>query len=86
MQELKEHLEAQFEPWMNWSNWGRYHKNKWNDNDPATWTWQLDHIIPQYKLPYISMGDDNFKKCWALSNLRPHSAKQNLLDGTGKIR
>lgn len=27
------------------------------------------------------MEDENFKKCWALSNLRPLSAKQNVLDG-----
>jgi hypothetical protein len=32
------------------------------------------------------MEDDNFKKCWALNNLRPLSAKQNILDGTTKIR
>ena len=27
------------------------------------------------------MEDDNFKKCWALENLRPLSAKQNIVDG-----
>jgi hypothetical protein len=27
------------------------------------------------------MVDEEFKKCWALSNLRPLSAKQNILDG-----
>lgn len=26
------------------------------------------------------MVEDNFKKCWALENLRPYSAKQNLAD------
>ena len=53
----------------------------WDDNDISTWTWQLDHIIPQSKLSYTSMEDDNFKKCWDLSNLRPYSAKKNILDG-----
>ena len=48
--------------------------------------WHIDHIIPQSLLPYSSMEDDNFKKCWALSNLRPLSAKQNLLDGANRIR
>lgn len=27
------------------------------------------------------MEDDNFKRCWALENLRPYSAKQNIIDG-----
>lgn len=81
IQELKQYLEKQFEPWMNWSNHGVYRKNKWNDSDQSTWTWQIDHIIPQSKLPYVSMEDDNFKKCWALENLRPYSAKQNIIDG-----
>lgn len=35
--ELKQHLESQFEPWMNWSNRGSYGRN-WNDNDTSTWT------------------------------------------------
>lgn len=26
------------------------------------WEWQIDHIIPQSKLPYTSMKDKNFKK------------------------
>jgi hypothetical protein len=80
IEQLKEHIAAQFEPWMNWENQGRYNVATWNDNDSSTWTWQLDHIIPQSKLPYTSMEDDNFKKCWALENLRPYSAKQNILD------
>lgn len=86
IQELKEHLESQFEPWMNWDNQGFYKLSDWNDNDPSTWKWQLDHIIPQSDLFYSSMKDENFKKCWALSNLRPYSAKQNVLDGTQGLR
>jgi len=81
MQELKNHIEKQFKPWMNWNNRGPYKINEWNDNDPTTWTWQIDHIIPQAKLPYTSMDDENFKKCWALENLRPLSAKLNLFKG-----
>lgn len=84
--ELKEHLETQFEPWMTWDNWGVYNKNSWIENDQSTWTWQIDHIIPQADLLYTSMEDDNFKKCWALDNLRPLSAKQNILDGTSRVR
>lgn len=86
LSDLKNHLEEQFEKWMTWNNYGPYNKKTWDDNDSSTWTWSLDHIIPQYKLPYTSMEDENFKRCWDLSNLRPLSAKQNLLDGVNKIR
>lgn len=84
--ELKQHLGSLFESWMTWENWGVYNSKTWNDNDPSTWTWQIDHIIPHSTLPYTSMEDENFKKCWALENLRPYSAKQNNIDGGSKIR
>lgn len=84
IKELKQHIEKQFEPWMNWNNYGIYTMSTWDDLDTSTWTWQIDHIVPQCKLPYDSMTHDNFKKCWALNNLRPLSAKQNCLDGARK--
>ncbi|MGI0060434.1 MAG: hypothetical protein ACREBJ_11775 [Nitrosotalea sp.] len=84
--ELKTHVEKQFEPWMTWNNHGKYDSITWDDTDQTTWTWQLDHIIPRSDLPYASMTDDNFKKCWALENLRPYSAKQNIIDGTSRTR
>lgn len=86
MSELKKYLEKQFEPWMNWNNYGKYSAKTWDDNDRNTWTWQIDHIIPQSDLPYISMEDENFKKCWALNNLRPLNAKQNWIDGINRAR
>ena len=86
MQDLKINIESKFESWMSWKNYGAYKKSEWNDADQSTWKWQLDHIMPQSDLPYTSMEDDNFKKCWSLDNLRPYSAKQNNLDGTNKIR
>jgi len=86
IQELKEHLEKQFEPWMNWGNYGIYRSSKWDDDNQSTWTWQIDHIIPQSMLLYISMEDENFKKCWALENLRPLNSKQNIFDGSNKVR
>jgi hypothetical protein len=79
--ELKKHLEKQFESWMSWNNYGIYCVDKWKDDDQSTWTWQIDHIVPHSKFMYTSMEDDNFKKCWALENLRPYSAKQNIIDG-----
>jgi DNA-binding CsgD family transcriptional regulator len=91
IQTLRLHIEGLFvhpdnltpdgEVWMNWTNYGKYDKKSWNDTDPKTWTWTLDHIVPQTALPYTSMEDGNFKRCWALSNLRPYSAKQNNIDG-----
>ena len=86
IQQLKEHIENQFEPWMNWDNWGVYRKSTWDDNDPSTWTWQIDHIISCSKLKFTSYFDENFKECWALKNLRPLSSKQNLLDGCRRVR
>jgi hypothetical protein len=83
---LNIHLEKQFESWMTQDNYGYYRPKTWNDNDQTTWTWQIDHIIPQSDLPYYSMEDDNFKKCWALENLRPLSSKQNFLDGIQRTR
>ena len=73
IQEMKQHLESQFEPWMNWSNYGQANVNKK--------TWQIDHIIPQSKLPYDSMEHPNFQKCWALENLRPLDSIENIKKG-----
>ncbi len=84
--ELYVHIESLFEPWMTKDNYGKYDPGIWNDNDPATWKWQLDHIIPQADLPYTTMQEANFQKCWALENLRPLSAKQNNHDGTRRTR
>jgi len=61
---LKEHLEAQFDENMSWDNYGSY--------------WNIDHIYPQSKLPYDSVEHPNFKKCWALSNLRPLEKGENI--------
>jgi hypothetical protein len=84
--ELKYHIECLFEPWMTWKNYGKYSTRDWNDEDSSTWFWQLDHIRPQSDFPYSSMRDENFKIIWDLSNLRPLSAKQNIVDGSTKIR
>lgn len=87
-QKLMDHLmnHSDKEWWMNENNQGIYRLDKWDDNDPSTWTWQLDHIIPHSTFNYTSMDDPEFKRCWALENLRPLSAKQNVLDGVNRIR
>jgi hypothetical protein len=86
LEDLKIHLESLFEPWMTQNNYGSYSVKNWNDNDSSTWTWNIDHIIPQSDLPFESMEDENFKKCWALTNLRPYSSKQNNIDGATHSR
>lgn len=40
--EFISHIEAQFEHWMNWSNWGAY-------NGDFNSGWDLDHLIPMSK-------------------------------------
>lgn len=72
-EELVKHLEAQWESWMNWDNYGKH--------DPTRKTWQIDHIIPQSKLKFSSFDEDNFKKLWALSNLRPLETVANMKKG-----
>ncbi len=80
--ELVKYLESLFEDWMNWDNYGKYNP-KTHEQNP---TWNIDHIIPQSDLPYASMDEENFKKCWALENLRPYDSKQNSLDGSNRTR
>lgn len=72
--ELKEHLEKQFEPWMNWKNYG-------GKSNIKKKTWHIDHIIPHSLFNYTSMNDPLFLKCWALSNLRPLEKKKNMRKG-----
>ncbi len=86
LDQLKQYIEILFEPWMTWQNHGNYNRKTWDDNDPTTWTWQIDHIIPHSTFKYTSMDCQEFRDCWALSNLRPYSAKQNILDGTNRTR
>ena len=45
-EEFKQHLENQFEPWMNWVNRGKY-------NGTPNFGWDVDHIIPTSKVETI---------------------------------
>lgn len=67
-QELREHIEKQFDDKMKWSNYALY--------------WQIDHFLPLSFFKYESMEDNEFKKCWALSNLRPLEKTKNMLKGS----
>lgn len=67
LEALMSHLEKQFKPWMNWNNYGKG-KGKWN----------VDHIKPISSFKFKSSDDVEFKKCWALNNLQPLEAIENI--------
>lgn len=68
--ELKIHLESLFQPGMSWENYGRYNYNKK--------TWHIDHVKPDSWFDYKSTLDEEFKESWALNNLQPMWAVENL--------
>lgn len=61
-QKLKKHLEKHFLPGMTWDNYGE---------------WHIDHRIPITAFNYEKPEDIDFKRCWALENLRPLWAPDN---------
>lgn len=63
LEELMSHLERQFLPGMTWENKGE---------------WHIDHIVPRSSFEYESPDDPEFKQAWALTNLRPLWAIDNI--------
>jgi len=63
VEKLMKHLESKFQTGMTWENYGG---------------WHIDHLVPESWFHYESVYDEEFKKCWALSNLQPKWAKENL--------
>ena len=61
IQYLREWVEYNFTPEMNWENYGAY--------------WSIDHIIPVRKFDLIV--EDEKCKCWNWSNLMPVTVKYN---------
>ncbi|MGN6314620.1 MAG: hypothetical protein ACTHMO_12800 [Rhodanobacteraceae bacterium] len=61
--ELRSHLERQFLRGMSWENMGE---------------WHIDHIVPLSAFDITTEDSDGFKRAWALSNLRPLWAAENL--------
>lgn len=76
--QLLAHIESQFEPWMNWDNYG---KSKCGEK-----TWSLDHIVPRSEWTYDSMDHPEFLLCWALDNLRPIDSSINAQKGNRHIK
>ena len=64
---LIQHLESRFEPWMTWDNYG---------------DWEIDHIQPDSSFNYSSVYDPSFKESWKLSNLQPLEKSANASKGS----
>lgn len=61
--DLMAHLEKQFVDGMTWGNMGQ---------------WHIDHIIPKSVFNYTEAEHIDFKRCWALTNLQPLWAADNI--------
>lgn len=61
--ELRSHLERQFLRGMTWDNMGE---------------WHIDHIVPLSSFTFDSVDDPEFRRAWALTNLRPLWGVDNL--------
>lgn len=66
MDELVIHLENLFLSGMNWENYGQ---------------WHVDHKKPDALFNYNSIYDKEFQECWAIKNLQPLWAVDNLKKG-----
>lgn len=63
LNKLMRHLERKFLPGMSWENYG---------------DWHVDHKVPLAVHNYNSPDDIDFKRAWALNNLQPLWAKDNM--------
>jgi len=64
--DLVKHLERQFTVGMSWDNYGE---------------WHVDHVVPQDSFSFLSIDDEQFKACWAITNLQPLWALDNIRKG-----
>jgi len=66
LNQLIAHLESLFRPGMTWENRKE---------------WHIDHIKPLALFDFETPKDTQFKEAWALKNLQPLWAKDNLSKG-----
>ena len=69
LDELKTHIERCFLSGMGWHN---------------SHLWHVEHIIPLSAFEYANVDEKNFKIAWALTNLRPMWAKDNVSKGASR--
>lgn len=62
--DIRNHLERQFLKGMSWDNYG---------------DWHVDHILPIASFSFSGPDDPEFRACWALTNLRPLWARDNIV-------
>lgn len=67
IRELMTHMEERFVPGMSWANLGE---------------WHIDHVRPRASFEFAAPDEPQFRECWALSNLQPLWAKDNLRKGS----
>lgn len=65
LEQLKDHLESLFQSGMSWDNYGFY-------------GWHIDHKRPISSFSFTEPEDEEFKQCWALENLQPLWAEDNI--------
>lgn len=70
LSQFMKQFQRQFQPGMTWENHG-----KGSDK------WEIDHIIPVKAFNFTGPDDEDFKRCWALSNLRPMWGPENRSKG-----
>lgn len=62
---------------------GLYDPKTWNDNDPKTWTYQIDHILPVANYDFTEEDAKNnteaFRIVCGINNLRVLPSKYNIL-------
>jgi hypothetical protein len=80
-QHMEEYFKKPGNEWMTKFNRGIYKINEYKEDDPSTWTWHLDHIIPHSSFKYTTMDCQEFRDCWALSNLQPLKSIENIKYG-----
>ena len=51
----------------------------WGNYGAGKYCWNIDHIKPIDSFNFTSYDDEEFKQCWALSNLRPLCAIENSI-------
>ena len=66
LNQLKSNLEKQFTDGMSWDNYG---------------DWHVDHKIPVSAFNFTEPEHIDFKRCWALENLQPMWANENIKKG-----
>ncbi len=66
IEELRSHIERQFLKGMSWDNASE---------------WHIDHIVPVASFDFTSTEDPAFRRCWALTNLRPLWRSDNIRKG-----